>query len=653
MSAALERITRAFYAALRPPAKLRLSEWADRYAMLSSESAANPGRWKTIPYQRGIMDAFTDPRCEQVTCIKSARIGWTKIVNNVAGFFIHQDPCTMGIVQPTDSDAESYSKEEIAPMIRDTPVLSERVTEAKSRDSGNTILQKLFPGGLLALIGANSPRGFRRVSRRVMLFDETDGYPASAGTEGDPVKLGIKRTEYYYNRKIGAGSTPTTKGFSRIEKLWQQSDQRRYFVPCPVCDCPQVLQWKNFRYKDSAGEPDPEGSHFICEDNGCKIEHAKKRWMVEEADRRQLADPNCGYGWIATNPDATASRHWGFHIWAAYSFSPNATWAHMAREWIEAQGDKEQLKVFINTWLGELWEDEFQAKVGAEALKARAETYDPAIVPAGAVILVAGVDVQDNRLEVGLYGVGRNEEIWQVSHEALYGDPAQPEVWEQLDKALLRSWRHGKGGMIKLAAAGVDSGGHYTHEVYQYCRERQKHGIFALKGASARKKPPISKPTKQDVNFRGQVLKDGVQLFSVGTDTIKTTLYSRFKLEAVGAQYIHFNAASPLEFFEQLTVERLVTRYVKGFPVREWMKPDGKRNEALDCLVYAYAAFQSLYMRYHRAALFDIFEKRLTDADKPAAENAPGGAQEKKGGQQEAIGLTIPPNSQKGFVNSW
>ena len=223
------------FLAFKPPKKLTLSEWADEYAYLSAESSAEGGRWRTLPYQKGIMDAITDPNVEQVTVMKSARVGYSKILNHIIAYHVHMDPCPIMIVQPTIEDAAGYSKEEIAPMIRDTKCLRGLIADAKAKDSTNTILQKQFPGGTLSLVGANSARGFRRVSRRIVLFDETDGYPATAGTEGDQIKLGIRRTEYYWNRKIVAGSTPTVQDFSRIEQLFGQSDQRKYYVPCPDC----------------------------------------------------------------------------------------------------------------------------------------------------------------------------------------------------------------------------------------------------------------------------------------------------------------------------------------------------------------------------------------------------------------------------------
>lgn len=614
MMARVSQLAEDFFEAFRPPAKLSLSQWADQFARLSSESAAEPGPWHTLPYQRGMMDAATDPAVEQITVMKSARVGYTKMLNHLIGYHIHQDPCPIMLVQPTIEDAEGYSKEEIAPMLRDTPVLHGLVSDAKSKSSENTILQKMFPGGTLSLVGANSPRGFRRVSRRVVLFDEVDGYPPSAGTEGDQIKLGIRRSEYFWNRKIVAGSTPTVKDGSRIERLFDQSDQRRYFVPCPNCAAMQYLKWPQIKWP----EGEPAKAYYLCEVNGCEISHDRKRWMVERGEWRATAQ---GSG-----------KHAGFHIWAAYSYSPNATWGILAAEFLEAKADPESLRTFVNTALGELWEEEYSAKVGADTLRSRAEAYEPNVVPARAVLLTAATDVQDNRLSTSVWAWADGEESWLVSRAVIYGDPARAEVWKQLDSVLLTDYRHESGGALKISAAAIDTGGHFTHEAYAYARERRKNFVIAVKGSSIRHKPAIGRAKKQDVNYRGQVLKSGVELYIVGSDTVKSTIYGRLKLDKPGPGFIHLNAALEDDYFKELTSEKLVTRYVKGFPVREWVKKSGARNEALDEAVYAYAALQWLYMRYHRSKIWEIFEKRLArsrlEAAPPAEEGAQPAAQE-------------------------
>jgi len=597
---------------------MTLSEWADSYAYLSAESSAEGGRWHTLPYQKGIMDAITNPKIEQISVMKSARVGYSKILNHVAAFHIHQDPCPIMIVQPTIEDAQGYSKEEIAPMLRDTPCLKGVVSEAKSKDGANTILQKQFPGGSLSLVGANSPRGFRRVSRRVVLFDEVDGYPPSAGTEGDQIKLGIRRTEYYWNRKIVAGSTPTVKDFSRVERMFLQGDQRRYFVPCPDCGHMQYLKWANMKWHDN----DPETASYCCENCGVWIPAAKKRWMVERGEWRPTAPGN--------------GKHVSFHIWAAYSYSPNASWSTLVEEFLDAKNDAEQLKTFVNTVLGETWEDEYASKVGADALSERSadEKYKQGVVPSDALLLTVGCDTQDDRLSLSVWGWGREEQGWLVDRVKIYGDPSRKEVWKQLDEIVQTPYESEDGRELKPMVVAIDSGGHHTSEVYQYARERQSLGVVAIKGMSTKNKPPIGKASKVDLNAQGKTLKKGAQVFPVGSDTIKSLLFGRLKHNDVGPGYLHFYPTVDKDYFEELTAEKQVLRFRNGFPERIWVKKSSARNEALDELVYAYAALNRVYQIKDRRTLWDQMEKTPEE-------------------RKESKRAVSAKRTQKSFVNQW
>jgi len=292
-------------------------------------------------------------------------------------------------------------------------------------------------------------------------------------------------------------------------------------------------------------------------------------------------------------------------------------------EFLQAKGDAPLLKTFVNTVLGETWEDDYAAKIGAGDLQARVEFYQPGTVPARALAVTAGVDVQDNRLAVGIYGWGRDEECWLVDHFEIHGDPAQPKVWQQLDEALLKPLPHELADPVKLSAVCIDSGGHFTSEVYAYARDRRQHSILAVKGQSQRGKPPIGKPSKVDINWRGRTVKAGAEVYPVGSDTIKSTLFARLKLNEPGPGYIHFHAEAGEEYFAQLTAEKQVTRYVKGFPVREWVKKSGARNEALDCKVYAYAAMQWIYTRMNRRTVWDQLERSLNITPKTEPEKVP------------------------------
>ena len=583
------------FGSFKPPKKLSLSDWADEYAYLSAESSAEGGRWKTLPYQKGMMDAITNPDIEQVTIMKSARVGYSKILNHVIAYHIHQDSCPIMVVQPTIEDATGYSKEEIAPMLRDTKCLQGLVSDAKAKDGQNTLLQKQFPGGTLSLVGANSPRGFRRVSRRIVLFDEIDGYPASAGTEGDQIKLGIRRTEYYWNRKIVSGSTPTVKDFSRIEKMFLQTNQQRYYCPCPHCGHMQYLRWAQFKWENN----DPDTVHYQCESCTKPIPHNKKRWMVERGE------------WRATAPGK--SKHVGFHIWAAYSYSPNASWSNLVEEFLLSKDDPEQLKTWINTILGETWEDEYQAKVGADALMIRASeaTYERAKPPEEVLLLTAGIDTQDDRLSLSVFGIGRNEEMFLIDRQVLYGSPARADVWKQLDEVLLGKFKNTKGKELKIESAAIDTGGHFTHEVYQYVRERSHIGLIGIKGVGQKGKPALGKPSKVDINFTGKALKKGVQLFPVGVDVIKTTLSNKLKDASIGQGYIHFYPTITPDYFQELTAEKQVLKYKNGYQERVWVKKSNARNEALDEMVYAWAAYQRLLQKYDRRTIYDQFERKI------------------------------------------
>ena len=602
----LDRLERATLSAFRPPRKLTLSEWADTYAFLSSESSAEGGRWHTLPYQKGIMDAISSNSVEQVTVMKSARVGYSKILNHVIAYHIHQDPAPIMLVQPTIEDAQGYSKEEIAPMLRDTPCLRGVVSDAKAKDGANTILQKQFPGGTLSLVGANSPRGFRRVSRRVVLFDEVDGYPASAGSEGDQIKLGIRRTEYYWNRKIVAGSTPTVKDFSRVERMFQQTDQRRYFVPCPHCNHMQYLRWPNITWSDN----DPSTAAYKCESCSTLIPHAKKRWMVERGEWRPTAPGN--------------GKHIGFHIWAAYSYSPNASWSNLVEEFLDAKHDAEQLKTFVNTVLGETWEDEYASKIGADSLMERAakETYKQHCPPVEGLALTIGCDVQDDRLSLSVWAWGREEEGWLVDRIKLYGSPSRPEVWKQLDEVLGKPYTNEAGDELRVLSCAIDSGGHHTQEVYHYARERAALGVIAIKGMGQKGKPPLGKASKVDVNFKGKALKKGAQLFPVGVDGIKSLLFGRIKHNDVGPGYLHFYPTITTDYFEELTAEKQILRFRNGFPERIWVKKSQSPNEALDELNYAYAALHRLYQKFDRRSIWDQLERQKEPKQAPTLRSA-------------------------------
>lgn len=599
-------VVRKALAKWKPPPRLTLSEWADEHFYLSAESSAQAGRWHTLPYQKGILDAITDPAVTSVSVMKSARVGYTKCMNAAIGYHMHQNPCSILVVQPTVEDAKGYSKEEIAPMLRDCPALAgilfEDQEEKGPKDSANTIQHKRFPGGVLSLIGANSGAGFRRISRRVVIFDEVDAYPPSAGQDGDPIKLGTKRTEFFHDRKIIAGSTPLIAGHSRIEELYLAGDQAHYFVPCPHCGHMDQLV---FTERDSGGhfmvfdKEDPSGAHFVCSKNGCVIEHKDKRAMVSAGE------------WRSSKP---FTGHRSFHIWAAYSFSPNATWADIASEFLEAKRlGRETLKTFINTVLGETWQESGEAP-DWERLYQRRELYQVGTVPAGVKFLTAGVDVQKDRWVYEVVGWAPGKESWSVDAGVIMGDTSNEQAWLALDELLGRQYNSATGTPFTIRMLAVDSGA-FTQAVYNWARRHQSNRVIAVKGSSTAR-TLTSSPTPVDVTFGGKRIARGAKVWPVGVDIAKTELYGWLRLNppiesyAYPPGFCHFPEHPP-EYFRQLTAEHLVSAVNrKGYRVHEWQKIPGRENHWLDCRVYARAAAAVIGLDRMQAAPFPTAHPR-------------------------------------------
>ena len=601
-----------------PPA-LTLSQWADAYRVLSAETSPEPGRWRTsrAPYLREIMDACSDPTVERVVVQKSAQIGWTEVVGNVIGFRIHQEPSPTLLLLPTVDAAKMWSKERLKPMLRDTPVLRGKVKESGRRSSDNTIQLKMFPGGYLAIVGSNSSVGLRSRPIKVIIGDEVDAYGISAKSarhEGDPLSLAIKRTQNFWNRKILEGSTPTVKDASRIERDYSLSDQRVFYVPCPHCGHSQPLRWGNFRWDDG----DPETTHYVCGDLdkdgkllagcGAVIPETLKFAMVSQGQ------------WIPQRP---GRRIRGYFIWAAYSLF--SSWAQMVREFLEAQGNPELLRVWVNTVLGETW-NEGGERIEFDALAARRE---PRVVPLPAWVaaLTAGVDVQADRLEVSVWGWGPKDESGLISHEVLWGDPTLREVWDRLELTLATKRVHVAGPSLEIRTTCVDSG-YATDEVYRFCTKHRRRNVFATKGASEAGAAPIGKPSK--------VNRDRTVLFTLGTVTLKDTLFGRLKIATAGPGYVHFPMVED-EYFRQLTAEAVQTRYVNRRPIRSYVK-HYERNEALDCAVLAAAA---LHISGLRDKLEDL-QQRLQPAPAPAPAPPPAGVQ-----------APLRPKQKGGWINRW
>lgn len=594
-----------------------MSQWADRERKLSPESSAEPGAWDTsrAPYQRGIMDAVNDPTIETVVVMKSAQVGWTEILGNVIGFFIDNDPCPILMIQPTLEMGEAWSKDRLAPMVRDTPALHNKIKDAKSRDSGNTLLHKTFPGGHITIAGANSPAGLASRPIRVVLFDEVDRYPPSAGTEGDPIALASKRTTTFWNRKKLMGSTPTVKGASRIESAYDGSDQRRFFVPCPHCETFQTLKWGGPDHPFGVKWPDdnPLDAYYVCEHCAAIITDSDKPEMLRRGE------------WRASKPGGVVA---GFHINELYS--PWVTFGEMAANFVDAKRLPETLKTWINTALGETWEESGET-VDETGLLARRENYGPEI-PMQASVLTCGVDVQDDRLECETVAWGHGEESWSVEYQVFTGDPARPEVWKALDDYLLSTFDHESGAKLRISSACIDSGGHHTKQVYAFTSRRFARRVYATKGVAGPGKPLISRPNKNS-KAKGRV-------FMLGADTGKDSVYARLKISDPGPGYCHFPAHYDADYFAQLTAEKVVSKYTHGFRTRVWVKKSAHaRNEALDCRVLAMAALEIINVRIDRVSA-RIAQRQ---APKPEPEKPP----------EIPIRSRRPQVRRGGFVMGW
>lgn len=561
--------------ALRPPPSLTVSQWAERYRVLP-EDEAEPGPWRNsrTPYLIEIMDRLsTSDPCEEIVFMKGSQIGGTEVLLNALGFWIEHSPGRILSVLPGEDEASDFSRQRLGPLIENTPVLKARVAEKGGKFGSNNVFLKEFPGGSLKLTGANSAPGLRSKPIRYLLADEIDGYTLDAGGEGDPLYLAEKRMGTYANRKRFLNSTPNIKQTSRIEPRYLGGDQRRYYVPCPHCGEKQILEWENFVIpEDEAGVKQPNGAFMCCSLNGCVIENHDKDSMLPAGEWRATAPYN---GWRRS-----------YHLSSLYSPNGWLSWAHIADEWLRVQGDPISLKTFFNTVLGQTWDIEGGETINDGELLARRETYPEAGAPAPVLVVTGGVDVQGDRLELELCGWADKEESYSLSYVVIPGDPTGEEIWEDLWAILDKPIRVADGRKLRVAATCVDSS-YEAHKVYAFSKRHWKRRVWAIKGKSGQDREiwPLTwnRNRNKDAKFK-----------LVGVDQAKRNVYARLAKRERGAGYCHFPADRPAWYFEQLTAERMVTKYSRGHKRIEFVLPPGKRNEPLDCRAYAYAALCGL-----------------------------------------------------------
>ena len=565
---------------LKPPPKLTLSEWADIYRMLTSESSAEAGRWQTsrAPYQKEIMDAVSNPEVEKVVVMSSSQVGKTEIILNIIGYYIDYMPCPMMLVMPIEEMLKSFSKDRLAPMINATPTLRNKVFDVKSKDSSNTMLHKKFHGGHLTLVGANSAANLASRPIRVLLADEVDRFPEDVGGEGDPLKLAEKRTTTFWNRKLVYVSTPTIAGVSRIEKEFKNATMEEWSLRCPDCGEYQILKFTLLDF---------ETLEMTCEH--CGAMHNEKKWKSKPGK------------WIQTNEEYIGKNR-SFHL--NEMASPWKNWGEIRDDFLQAKNDVEMLKTFVNTSLGEVWEEKGEI-TDYKVVANRAETYE-AEVPDNVLVLTAGVDVQDDRIEVEVLGQGLQGETWGIEYKKIMGDPSKNGAWDLLDVYLKKRFKYKDGNYLTVTSTFIDSGnGQHTNDVYRFCADKADRWIYPIKGRGGIGVPLVAGPTKP----KGK----NVNLFTVGDDTGKSMVLSRLKIDKPGENYCHFpddpERGYIIEYFKGLLSEKKITKEVKGKQVVEW-KVIYKRNEPLDCRKYALAAFDILPVSLEQLAENNFLRNR-------------------------------------------
>lgn len=572
---------------LKPLPKTSVSQWADNHRMLSSGISAEPGKWKTsrAPYQKDIMNAFTEPGIHRVVVKSSSQIGKSDMMNNVIGRFAHLDPCAIMMIQPTIDMAQDYSKTRIAPMIRDTKVLNNLFYDVKSRDANNTILSKVFPGGRLIMCGANSPAGLASRPIRILLADEVDRFPDSAGTEGDPVDLAAKRMTTFWNSCMGLFSTPTNEGSSRIDEEYLAGTQEEWQHKCPNCG-----EYHLLRHID-----------MTVDYKEIKTPSGKKTVIVNDVKWRC---PHCGFSfsekemkqtpqkYISRNADALKN---GIRSFFVNGFtSPWMTWSRIMREWLEAKGDPEREKVIMNTVFGESYKQK-GAFEDEQIFLRRRESYG-AELPNGVLLLTAAIDTQDNRLEYEVVGWGKEEECWGIRKGIVLGAPNQARTWKEIDNILDKTYHFADGKGLKVVRTFIDSGGHYTSDVYNYCQKNFHKQRFAIKGRGGPGIPLIYKIAKAN-NAKAP-------LILLGVDDGKQQIMDRLSIDSPGPLYFHFPQDEGIKElsdrgYDDLYFKGIISEHKKVYKrngvLREvWETTKNVRNEPLDLRNYNLACMKSL-----------------------------------------------------------
>ncbi|EKH1284635.1 phage terminase large subunit family protein [Escherichia coli] len=585
---------------LNIPVPLTTVQWADQHYYLPKESSYTPGQWETLPFQVAIMNSMGNDRIRTVNLIKSARVGYTKMLLGVEAYFIEHKSRNSLLFQPTDSAAEDFMKSHVEPTIRDVPVLLELAPWFGRKHRDNTLTLKRFSSGVgFWCLGGAAAKNYREKSVDVVCYDELSSFEPDVEKEGSPTLLGDKRIEGSVWPKSIRGSTPKIKGFCQIEKAANESAHfMRFYVPCPHCGEAQYLKFGDdattFGLKWEKGKP--ETVYYLCEHNGCVIRQSELdqtdgRWICDNT-RMWTRDGLTFYS--AGDEEIPPPRSISYHIWTAYS--PFTTWVQIVYDWLDALKDPNGVKTFINTTLGEPYEEAVAEKLSFELLLEKVCHYD-AQVPLRVVYLTAGIDSQKNRYEIYVWGWAPGEEAFLIDKQIIMGRPEDEDTLKRVDAVIRKKYRHADGTEISISRVCWDTGGIDQDIVYQRFRKHGTFFVLPIKGASVYGKPVITMPKKRN--------QRGVFLCEVGSDTVKEMLYARFALPVVSASEVApytFRFPDNLDIFsdveaKQLVAEELVEKVVNGRVKLQW-DARKRRNEALDCLVYAYAALRISVQRW-------------------------------------------------------
>jgi phage terminase large subunit GpA-like protein len=582
MSSAAVTIRQARADGLRPDALLTVSEWADAHRRLPKKSSAEPGPWRTdrTPYLREIMDCLSSTsEVEEVVMMKAAQVGGSEAILNGLGYVIDHAPGPTIVVQPTVELGKRFSRQRIEPLVTDTPRLALKVASARSRDSGNTMLAKDFPGGQLIITGANSAVGLRSMPAQYAFCDEIDGYPVDVDEEGSPLALVEARQRTFARRKRIKVSTPTIAGRSAVEAAYEASDQRRYYVPCPDCGHMQPLEFP--RLKWTLPDTSPERPAYECRACFFLIREHHKTEMLAGGEWHMEAPQNAG-------------KVRGYHLNALYAPLGWMSWADIAQQFIKTHKDPEKHRVFINTVLAEVWKSRGEAPPW-EALKRRCEEYAIGSVPAGVLFLTVGCDVQKDRVVYEVVGWGRGKTSWSIDYGQIPGDTADLErgPWPQVDELLARTYKHASGIDIGIRMLAVDAG-YNQNQVVTWSRKYPMNRVIAIKGVEGG--VLVGTPTPVEITDRGRKVKRGGRIWPVAGNIAKSELYGWLRLEMPTdaaeppAGFCHFPQYDD-EYFKQLTAEQLIAHKTrKGFIKLEWELIPGRQNHVLDARVYARCA---------------------------------------------------------------